>query len=427
MSAQPAGLPRLLLGASSGRPGTLEEHLHHHGPLPEIGEGDRLLGEVERAGLRGRGGAGFPIATKMRAVRQEQRRAIVVANGAEGEPTSAKDRVLLETVPHLVIDGADVAAQTVGAAEILICLPADARSAQRALETALRERDHHDPLPVAVRIEEVPHRFLSGEETALISHLNGGPGKPTAVPPRPAQRGVARRPTLVNNVETLAHLALVARHGADWFRSLGTEEEPGSRLVTLSGAIARPGVYEIAAGTGMEVVLQGAGGTHQRIGGVLCGGYFGTWLAPGVLPSVTFDALSLGRFGAAPGAGAIAVLPADACGVAETARIVRYLSEESAGQCGPCVHGLAAIADALARLASGHSDGHDAARLARWCAQVRGRGACHHPDGAVRLVASALSVYGPEVALHAEGRCSATHREPILPIPATGRRRAWAA
>ena len=351
----------------------------------------------------------------------------MVANGAEGEPTSAKDRVLLETVPHLVIDGACVAAQAVGAGEILICLPTDARSAQRSLESALRERALHERHPARVGLRLVPHRFLSGEETALVNHLNGGPIKPTAVPPRPAQRGVQRRPTLVNNVETLAHLALVARHGADWFRSIGTAEEPGSRLVTLSGAIARPGVYEIAPGTGLQDILDAAGGTHQRVGGVLCGGYFGTWLAPALVSSVTFDAAALGRYGAAPGAGALAILPADACGVVETSRIVRYLSEESAGQCGPCVHGLAAIADALARLARGRGDGHDTARLARWCAQVRGRGACHHPDGAVRLVTTALTVFAAEVELHATGRCSATHRDPILPIPATGSGRARAA
>lgn len=427
MSASAVDVPRLLLGSPSGRAATLDEHLHHHGPLPALGEGPRLVDEVERAGIRGRGGAGFPLAAKMQAVRRQGRRALVVANGAEGEPTSAKDRVLLETAPHLVIDGAFVAAQAVGAADVLMCFPADARSAQRSLETALRERAEQDRRLACLRVSAVPHRFLAGEETALVNHLNGGPLKPTMVPPRPAERGVQRRPTLVSNVETLAHLALVARHGAGWFRSIGPAEEPGSRLITLSGAIARPGVYEIASGTRLQEILDAAGGTRDGVGAVLCGGYFGTWLSPGAVPSLTFDSASLRRSGAAPGAGALVVLPADACGVAETSRVVTYLAAESAGQCGPCVHGLTAIAEALARLAAGRTDGHDMARLARWCAQVRGRGACHHPDGAVRLVTSALSVFAPEMELHASGRCSAGVREPILPIPGAGARRARAA
>ncbi|HWG73543.1 MAG TPA: NADH-ubiquinone oxidoreductase-F iron-sulfur binding region domain-containing protein [Acidimicrobiales bacterium] len=234
-------------------------------------------------------------------------------------------------------------------------------------------------------------------------------------PPRPFERGVQGRPTLVNNVETLAHLALVARFGADWYRGLGTTDGPGSVLVTFSGDVARPGVYELAAGIPLVEALRAAGaGADPRA--VLVGGYFGVWVSGDVIPKVTLDSVSLGRVGASLGCGALAVLGPRACGLQETAAICGWLAGQSAGQCGPCSNGLPAIADAVAALAAGDRGHRWEKQLRRWLDMVEGRGACRHPDGAARFVRSALSVFATEIERHRRhGPCGA--RPTGLPIP----------
>ena len=398
-------LPRVLAGArTDGGPVGVDAHLDRYGPLPAAGE---LVELVAAAGLRGRGGAGFPAARKLQAVRDARRQPVVVANAVEGEPISGKDRALLRHVPHLVLDGAALAAAAVGARKAIVAIGAQARHELEVVRHALAARARRRLDRIPVRLETVPHRFVAGEETALVSWLNGSEPKPTFTPPRPFERGVGGAPTLVQNVETLANLALIARFGAGWFRELGTAEEPGSALVTLGGAVHRPGVYEIPLGLPLGELVEWAGGSSARLSSFLVGGYFGTWVpAPRALTLGLADA-ELRQAGAALGARAIYALPERVCGLAETARVTRYLSDESAGQCGPCVHGLAAIAGALERLASGGGrDAADVARLERWTAQVEGRGACRHPDGASRFVASALAVFRDEVDRHLRGRCS---------------------
>jgi NADH:ubiquinone oxidoreductase subunit F (NADH-binding) len=243
---------------------------------------------------------------------------------------------------------------------------------------------------IAVRIAAVPDGFVAGEETALVHHLNGGPAVPTLTPPRPFERGVGGRPTLIQNAETVAHVALIARFGPDWFRQLGTRAEPGSALFTVSGAVQRPGVHEIGLGTSLRELIALAGGATKAPQAFLIGGYFGTWIAAADAAQLTLDDACLWQRGGGLGAGVVFVLPVGVSGLAETARIARYLATESAGQCGPCVHGLAAIAEALEATVRGR-DERD--RIMRWCSQVTGRGACRHPDGATRFVASGLRVF----------------------------------
>ena len=257
----------------------------------------------------------------------------------------------------------------------------------------------------SLRLVDVPDRFVAGEETALVQFLNGGPARPTFTPPRPFERGVGGAPTLVQNAETVAHIAQIARFGPAWFRRVGTAAEPGSILVTLSGAVARPGVYEVALGTPLRELLAQAGGAREDDPGLS-----DRRVLRHLGRREAAAGLRLSEADCSLGARAIVALPARACGLAETARIARYLSDESAGQCGPCVHGLDAIADALERLASGdRTDRRD--RIERWVAAVRGRGACRHPDGASRFAASALEVFADEVELHLRhGRCSGSRR-----------------
>jgi NADH:ubiquinone oxidoreductase subunit F (NADH-binding) len=186
-------------------------------------------------------------------------------------------------------------------------------------------------------------------------------------------------------------------------------------LVTLIGGVHRPGVYEIGIGQPVGEILELAGGQAAPLGALLIGGYFGTWAGPEAAWPLPFSADGLSQVGAGPGAGLIAALPADSCGLAETARVARYLAGESAGQCGPCVFGLDAIAGALEDLAAGRSFRPDLLR--RWMGQVDGRGACHHPDGAVRMVRSGLRVFGAEIDRHAQGWCCGRRPVGVLPVP----------
>jgi NADH:ubiquinone oxidoreductase subunit F (NADH-binding) len=370
LAARPRIRARLLYADADP---SFAEHLDRHGELPHIGRS--LLEEVEESGLTGRGGAGFPTAVKLR-----NRAHAVIANGTEGEPLSAKDAVLLARNPHLVIDGVLVAARLVGARSATIAVSGP----HVELERALAER-HRSERPALVR---VPHRFVAGEETALVSAVRGGPALPTGR--RPYEDGV-----LVQNVETLAQLALVARYGATWFREAGTAAEPGTALATVSGAVRTPGVIEIELGTTLGEVLDRCGGPTAELQAVLVGGYFGSWLAAD--PALVLSRESILSLGAR----VILALPESACGLAETARIAAYMAEQSAGQCGPCVFGLPALAAELAKPLPSLD------RIARLDAQIARRGACAHPDGTLGMVRSALATFEDELHLHAEGRCSA--------------------
>lgn len=407
-------LPRLLPPVAVV---TLADHLAHFGPNPRLGAG--LVDEIEAAGLRGRGGAGFPTAVKMRAI-GGRRRPVVVANGTEGEPASAKDKTLLVNAPHLVIDGVVAAAEAVGSKEAFVCVERSAPGVIRVVERALAERRaaRHDR--IAVTLRATPARYVAGEASALVHWLNGGDAKPTFVPTHLTDRGVNGRPTLVDNVETLAHVALIARHGAAWFRTLGTSADPGSALVTVSGAASRPGVYEIPLGAPLSAVLAAAGANVASDSAVLVGGYFGTWIPGSLVDRVTTDAASLGRAGAAFGCGTLAVLAPGACGLAEAARVTRWLADQNAGQCGPCMFGLPAIAGAMDALVVGDPSGRAEEDLHRWLGLVKGRGACKHPDGAARFVESSLSVFHDEVVAHRRRRQRCHPVAAVLPTPVPG-------
>lgn len=233
-----------------------------------------------------------------------------------------------------------------------------------------------------------------------------------------------RSPVLVQNAETLAHVALVARHGPEWFRAVGLPDAPGTTLVTVSGALQHPGVMEVELGTPLGHILERAG-LAEPPGAVLLGGYGGTWMEASGL-DVPFAPSALQPRGATVGAGVIGVLPAGACGIAETARIVAYLSDESAGQCGPCTFGLPAVVDDLDRLAVGAADPALLERLRRRLEVIPGRGACGLPDGAVRLVQSALRVFATDVANHARRRpCPGWAHRPTFPTPGIRRMSLW--
>ncbi len=418
-----AELPRLLPPRDGQRPHEWRAHAARHGPLVYRDRPGTLIRDIEGAGLTGRGGAAFPVHRKLQAVLDaagKRRRApVVIANGAESEPASDKDATLLWLSPHLVLDGLQLAAEAVGADTAILYVHANrAHDVGGRLVEAIAARQAAGADRVPVQLATAPARFLSGQETALVNHLSGGPVTPTFTPPRITERGLNNVPTLVQNVETLAHLALIARKGPHWFRAVGTDAEPGSMLATIRRADGRPRISEVPLG----MPLKDLTGDLRQDGAVLIGGYHGTWLTGAQALKLTLDNRSLAQVQARVGAGIVIALPTDRCGLVETARAVRYLALESAGQCGPCLNGLPRIAAALAEIAGGGAGRHRArpqavADVERWAGLVSGRGACHHPDGTVRFVRSALRTFAAEVDRHKRGRCSATDTRPFLPVP----------
>jgi NADH:ubiquinone oxidoreductase subunit F (NADH-binding) len=403
VAAWPGCAPRLL----HNQPGR-EDHAAYRGldGYRPLAAADELLDEVERSGLLGRGGAAFPLAVKLRTVRNNGRAAggaVVVADGEEGEPASIKDRWLLRNRPHLVLDGLRLAAAMVAAdrAYVYVSDPESARS----VETALAELDAETFGGIAVSVWTVDPGYIAGEETAAVRALNGGPVKPTDKPPRPFEAGVGGLPTLVSNVETLANLPYLHRHGSAAFRTLGTPDSPGTFLMTLTGAGRPPGLYEIPHGLGFTELLALHGVSSDHVRGTLMGGYFAGLLNRTVLDA-TLDHETIRQLGSGLGAGAISVLTDD-CPVAVAASVLAYFDRENASQCGSCFNGTAAMAAVGGALRDGVAATEDLDRLRRWSVVLRGRGACATLDAATNVAGSLLDQFPHAVERHLENRCEA--------------------
>jgi len=398
----------------------LGSHLAVHGPLALPGRRDRhwadsFVGATAESGLTGRGGAGFPTARKLQTLRSERRRPVVVVNAMEGEPASRKDQFLATRVPHLVLDGATLMAACLNAPGISVCVARGSTAAARSFAAAVAERERAGVGGVPITVVQPPDRYVAGEESALSNWLDGGNSRPQFRPDRPAIPRVKGRPALVDNAETLAHVALVARYGPAWFRQLGTPGSPGTTLVTVSGSVDDPGILEVPIGTPVSSVLATAGAGST--GGVLLGGYGGTWLAPTDV-GTPYDPVSLRDVGCTTGVGVMIALPAGGCGLAETARIAHWMASESAGQCGPCVFGLPAVAQDLTVIARGRAGHRDADRLWARLGTIDGRGACRHPDGVVRLIRSAVTAFAGDVNRHlSHGPCPGAAWPSVIPLP----------
>jgi len=396
----PVGARRLFAAAGPA----LTQHRARFGPLPVLTHADELIGVLGEAGLRGRGGAGFPIGHKMAAI--TGRRPVVIANGAEGEPASDKDAVLLQHAPHLILDGLAAVAAALGSRESHLYAGA---SALPAIRHALQERRDAGWGGPTVHLSEAPETFIAGEESAVINRIAGRAAVPVDRIVPVTDSGLRGRPTLVQNVETLAHVALIARYGARWFRSIGTPAEPGTMLVTLSGTAA-PGVLEVPLGIPLADLLRDHAAPDVRA--LLLGGFHGAWIPGALTAQACLSRESLSPLGATPGAGVVHVLGAAECGLRRSADIATYVAQQSAGQCGPCLNGLPALADTLTQLAYRRPQPNAVREATRLVALVDGRGACKHPDGTARFIRSALHTFTNDLALHLRGRCEA-----VLPAP----------
>jgi NADH:ubiquinone oxidoreductase subunit F (NADH-binding) len=386
-------------------------HRHRSGPLPRPSL-PGLVEDLAGVDVRGRGGAGFPFATKLRTTAESGRRREVVVNVSEGEPASFKDAALALTRPHLVLDGAAVCARALGTRRVHVVLPGDRPGVAAALRRAVAERERSDE-----RLRWLLHTtdpgFVAGQARAVVELVSGRPNLPVTAWAPEARSGYRGRPTLLSNAETFAHVALLLGAGSASYRTSGTADEPGSRLLTIGGESGRPVVVEATHGTPWPDLLD-----EQVLSRpVLVGGYHGTWAAPGALRELTLSRTGMAAAGLTLGAGVVLPLAAGDCPVHRTAAVTAYLAGQSAGRCGPCRNGLPALTEGVRAL----DEGVDlSARVGDLTRTVTGRGACAHPDGTARMVRSMLALFGDELDAHAAGECTYRHAD-ALPGLRSGR------
>jgi NADH:ubiquinone oxidoreductase subunit F (NADH-binding) len=411
-------LPRVLHG-SSGQPLDLAAHEAAFAPSTRDDARGALLEQLEGAGLTGRGGAAFPTARKARLLRDQRgHHKTVVVNAMESEPASHKEFALLGANPHLVLDGAVSLAGAIGANDVIVCVARDNAAVINHVTRAIHERSRRGRREVTITLQTPPGRYVAGEESALVHWLDDNESLPQYREHRPHILRIGHSPVLVDNAETCANVGLISRFGAQWFRRLGTDSSPGSTLVSVTGAVERATVLEVALGTPLRTILSSARADPEPRA-LLLGGFGGTWL-DGSFLDTPYDRVSLSARGADIGAGVIVVLARQGCGVAETQRVVKWMANESARQCGPCAFGLPALAEDLAHVARATSDASESwERLRRRCDAIDGRGACHHPDGVVRLVRTALEVFRDDIDAHLRGRTcdGARSTQRFVPVP----------
>ncbi len=391
--------PGLLADVGSGP--SLAAHRSRYGVLstPDL---SALLSLIEGAGIRGRGGAAFPFATKLRLSASGRVRPYLVINLSESEPASAKDAALALTRPHLVLDGAAATAAALGAKEAHLALPGKRPEVVTAVRRAVAERED--------RVRWVTHvgdaRFVAGQSRAVLELLAGRPNKPVTAWDPEAKSGHKGRPTLLSNAETWAQVGRLVLVGAQAYAATGSGGEPGTTLLTLNRTGTVPRVIEVAFGTPWSAALPPAwhGGRY------LIGGFHGVWADWTMLDSLRVSANDMRAANLPLGAGAVWALHEDQCPVVATSEVVGYLAAESSGRCGPCLNGLPALAAALHGVRTGAAGPTEVGRLARL---VAGRGACAHPDGTVRLVDSLFRTFAAEVHAHTSRVCLVGQREPV--------------
>ena len=382
---------------------------------------EATIEEITASGLRGRGGAGFPTGAKWASVRAAGGTHYAVANGAEGEPATFKDRTLMRRDPYRIVEGLAIAAFCVDASMAFVGVKRSFGVEVANLRRAALELGGAGLLgDLSISIVEGPDEYLFGEEKALLEVIEGRDPLPRLLPPwqhglfatvtmgweagTPAGRGQASNPTLVNNVETLASAAHVLARGATWYRSLGTADSAGTAIVTIVGDVRVPGVHEVELGTTLAEVISWCGGAEPNR--TLKAAFSG--VSNPVVPARSFDIpLTYEAFeglGSGLGAAGFVVYDDTADMVAVAAELTRFLAVESCGQCPPCKRGSMELTEVLTRIAHGGGTDADLATIESLLATVTDSNRCYLGTEVQRLVSSVLREFPDDVAAHLEGR-----------------------
>lgn len=429
----PGGEHRLLAEIGSIDPTSLESYRKAGGyaglrrAVEKLGP-EGTIDEVATAGLRGRGGGGYPTADKWRAARAGEGERKVVANLIGADPTALGDRALAEGNPHLILEGLLVAAFATGASEAVIAVRRDWGAALERLRKAVADADAAHlagylvmgtDFSCVVTVQEGAGALIAGEETALLAALAGDRGMPVIRPPYPTERGLRGAPTVVQNGETLAHVAWIARNGAKKFAAIGTKDAPGTKMVSIYGRVAQPGLAEVALGTPLSQIVALAGGGTGTIKAVFVGGPGGGAIAATELDTpYDFDALHAA--GAGIGLGQFLVTDTDTCMV-DTARFfLDYSAREACGKAVPCRIGTKRLVEALERVLAASPRPDDPQLMRDLARKMHDTALCHLESRAPGPMLTTLDRFGEEYRAHAErgeclaGACSTPRVSPLL-------------
>ncbi|MEA2025362.1 MAG: NADH-ubiquinone oxidoreductase-F iron-sulfur binding region domain-containing protein [Chloroflexota bacterium] len=383
---------------------------------------DAVISMISESGLRGRGGAGYPTGSKWRdCASQPETRRYVVANGFEADPGAQVDRVLMERDPHAVIEGVAIAAWAVRAETAIIAVSATAPVVVERLRNAIDESVERgyigrgaDGHVLDIEVREVAGSFVVGEETVLLRALEGRRAQPDQRPPYPSRAGLWGKPTVVNNIKTLAAVPWIVSHGAGAYASLGSADAPGTTLVQLGGAVRKPGIVEVPLGATVREILDGPGGFVQgTLKAVLVGGPTGGFLPPESLDTpLTYERLR--EAGALSGSGTLLALDESACIVDVATLMTRYLNDNACGKTIPCRIGTRRMAELGGAICSGHVRPSDAGVLEDLAADVRDAALCGLEADASNPLLSGMRYFAPEFEAHiARGECPAGVCQPI--------------
>lgn len=408
----------LLPGAES----TLDDHLARGGGAALerarlIGP-DAVIAEVRAAGLRGRGGAGFPTGIKWQGMRDEERPRYLVCNAAEGEPGTFKDRMLMRRDPYQLIEGLAIAALALDADAAFIATKASFGLEVARLEQAMAEIGaSYGVGDVPIAVVTGPDAYLFGEEKALLEVVAGRDPLPTLYPPYVRglfAEGPASNPTVVNNVETLCNVPHILRNGAEWFRSFGTADTPGTMVFTVSGDVRVEAVVELPMGTPLaELVHDVAGGPPpgRTVRAVVSG--VSNAPLPAHLLATPMDFGSMRGAGSGLGSGGFIVYDDDACLARVAATLSGFLADESCGQCPPCKLGTTALSERFAALADGTARPGTLEEIAAWTTRVTDSNRCGLGGGQSVLAAGFVAAFGSDLAAHLDGPCGRDRREAV--------------
>ncbi|TAM47908.1 MAG: NADH oxidoreductase (quinone) subunit F [Gammaproteobacteria bacterium] len=385
---------------------------------------EKIIEELKKSALRGRGGAGFNTGLKWSFMpRQAPGQKYIVCNSDEGEPGTCKDREILRLNPHALVEGMAIAGYAIGATVGYNYIRGEFWEPYERFEAALKEAYAagllgKNILGSGVDFDLYSHlgagAYICGEETALLESIEGKKGQPRFKPPFPANVGLYGRPTTINNTETLASVPDIIKHGADWFLSLGKPNNGGPKIFSVSGHVNKPGNFEIPLGTPFKQLLEMAGGVRKghKLKAVIPGGSSAKVLPGAVMMECTMDYDSIAKAGSMLGSGAVIVMDETTCMVKALERIAYFYYEESCGQCTPCREGTGWLYRVIHRIENGQGKPEDLDMLSDVAGKIEGRTICALGDAAAWPVQSFVKHFRAEFEYHVEHGCC---------MPGTGR------